>query len=34
MIDILIYVASCLLLLGGIAGCVLPFLPGPPLAYA
>ena len=34
MIDILIYVASSLLLLGGIAGCVLPFLPGPPLAYA
>jgi uncharacterized protein YqgC (DUF456 family) len=34
MIDILIYVASCLLLLGGIAGCVLPILPGPPLAYA
>ena len=33
MIDILIYVASSLLLLGGIAGCVLPFLPGPPLAY-
>ena len=34
MIDILRYVASCLLLLGGIAGCVLPILPGPPLAYA
>ena len=34
MIDILIYVSSLLLLIGGIAGCVLPILPGAPLAYA
>lgn len=34
MIDILIYVSSFLLLIGGIVGCVLPILPGAPLAYA
>ena len=32
--DVLIYVLSFLLLVGGIAGCVLPILPGPPLGYA
>ena len=32
--DVLIYVLSFLLLGGGIAGCVLPILPGPPLGYA
>lgn len=34
MIDVLIYVFSFLLLVGGIAGCVLPVLPGLPLSYA
>ena len=34
MMDILIYTFSCLLMIGGIAGCILPILPGPPLAYA
>lgn len=32
--DVLIYVLSFLLLVGGIAGCVLPILPGVPLGYA
>ena len=34
MMDVLIYVFSFLLLVGGIAGCVLPVLPGLPLSYA
>ena len=32
--DVLIYVLSFLLLVGGIAGCVLPILPSAPLGYA
>ena len=32
--DVLIYVFSFLLLVGGISGCVLPVLPGAPLGYA
>ena len=32
--DILLIVFAFLLLVAGIAGCVLPVLPGPPLAYA
>ena len=32
--DILLIVFAFLLLVAGIAGCVLPLLPGPPLAYA
>ena len=32
--DILLIVLAFLLLVAGIAGCVLPLLPGPPLAYA
>ena len=32
--EILLIVLSIVLLLGGIAGCVLPILPGVPLAYA
>lgn len=32
--DILIYIFSFLLLIGGIVGCVLPLLPGVPLSYA
>lgn len=32
--DILIYILSFLLLVGGIIGCALPILPGPPLGYA
>ena len=32
--DILLIVLAFLLLVAGIAGCVLPVLPGPPLAYA
>ena len=34
VMDVLIIVFSFLLLIGGIAGCVLPVLPGLPLAYA
>lgn len=34
MIDILIYISSFLLLVGGIIGCALPILPGAPLSYA
>lgn len=34
MIDILIYISSFLLLVGGIVGCALPILPGAPLSYA
>lgn len=33
MIDILIYILSFLLLIGGIVGCLLPMLPGVPLSY-
>lgn len=33
MIDILIYILSFLLLIGGIVGCLLPVLPGVPLSY-
>jgi uncharacterized protein YqgC (DUF456 family) len=32
--DILLIVLAILLLIGGIAGCILPVLPGSPLAYA
>ena len=32
--DILILVLAIILMVGGIAGCVLPILPGAPLAYA
>ncbi len=32
--DVLIYVLSFLLLVGGVVGCVLPILPGAPLGYA
>lgn len=32
--DILLIVLAVLLLIGGIAGCILPVLPGSPLAYA
>lgn len=32
--EIILIVLSFLLVLGGLAGCVLPVLPGPPLAYA
>lgn len=32
--DVVIIVISFILLIGGIAGCVLPVLPGAPLAYA
>ena len=31
--DVLLIVLSILLSLAGIAGCLLPVLPGPPLAY-
>jgi uncharacterized protein len=32
--DIIWLILAILLMLGGIAGCLLPFLPGPPLSYA
>lgn len=31
--DIFLIVTGVILLLAGIAGCIIPFLPGPPLAY-
>jgi hypothetical protein len=31
--DIFLIVTGIILLLAGVAGCILPFLPGPPLAY-
>ena len=31
--DTFLIVAAIILLIGGIAGCIIPFLPGPPLAY-
>lgn len=31
--DIFLIVTAIVLLLGGIAGCIIPLLPGPPLAY-
>jgi uncharacterized protein YqgC (DUF456 family) len=31
--DTFLIIAGIILLLGGIAGCIIPFLPGPPLAY-
>ncbi len=31
--DTFLIIAGIVLLLGGIAGCLVPFLPGPPLAY-
>ncbi|MDR0938194.1 MAG: DUF456 domain-containing protein [Mediterranea sp.] len=34
MVDILLIVLGALCLLVGLLGCVLPFLPGPPVAYA
>ena len=32
--DILLIILGALCLLTGLAGCILPMLPGPPLAYA
>jgi uncharacterized protein len=32
--DVFLLVVGCILMLLGLAGCVLPFLPGPPLCYA
>ena len=34
MMDILLIILGALCLLTGLAGCILPMLPGPPLAYA
>ena len=31
--DTFLIVTAIILLIGGIAGCIIPFLPGPPLAY-
>ncbi|MFG6411652.1 MAG: DUF456 domain-containing protein, partial [Bacteroides acidifaciens] len=33
MLDIVLIVISALCLIAGLAGCILPFLPGPPIAY-
>ena len=33
MLDIILIVISALCMIAGLAGCVLPFLPGPPIAY-
>ena len=32
--DIFLIILGILCLLGGLLGCILPMLPGPPLAYA
>jgi uncharacterized protein len=32
-VDTLLIILGILLMLGGLAGCILPFLPGPPLCY-
>ena len=34
MMDVAWMICGCILMVVGIAGCVLPFLPGPPLCYA
>ena len=34
IMEILLIVISLIILVGGIVGCFLPMLPGPPLAYA
>ena len=32
MLDIILIVISALCMIAGLAGCILPFLPGPPIA--
>ena len=33
MLDIILIVISALCMIAGLTGCILPFLPGPPIAY-
>ena len=33
MLDVILIIISALCMIAGLAGCVLPFLPGPPIAY-
>lgn len=33
MLDIILIVISALCMIAGLAGCILPFLPGAPIAY-
>ena len=33
MLDVILIIVSALCMIAGLAGCVLPFLPGPPIAY-
>ena len=33
MLDIILIVIGALCMIAGLAGCILPFLPGPPIAY-
>ena len=33
MLDIILIVISALCMIAGLAGCILPFLPGPQIAY-
>ena len=33
VLDILLVILSCCLIVGGVVGCILPVLPGPPLSY-
>lgn len=33
MLDIILIIISALCMIAGLAGCILPFLPGPPIAY-
>lgn len=33
MLDVILIIISTLCMIAGLAGCVLPFLPGPPIAY-
>ena len=33
MLDVILIIVSALCMIAGLAGCVLPFLPAPPIAY-
>ncbi len=33
MLDLILIVISAFCMIAGLAGCILPFLPGPPIAY-
>ena len=33
MLDVILIIIGALCMIAGLAGCILPFLPGPPIAY-